>query len=233
MFPSSKFNAFPFFAVLLALLLCLPLLETTTTAAKRVPQKKPVVQDEEDAPFYKAGLVNLKKMGTGFAYDIRYATTNNFTHQKLYRQPRSFLRAETAGKLAAANRQLMSMGYRIKIFDAYRPFSVQKILFSKVPSGKKLFIANPYTHGSNHNRGTAVDITLVRLDGSPVDMPTDFDTFNDRAEIYTTECSEKQAENRELLASVMVKNGFVRLPCEWWHYDDSDTGKYGIIDIMF
>jgi D-alanyl-D-alanine dipeptidase len=230
-----KNGIFPFVTIFMALLLCMPLLGINTTAAKTVPNTvskavKPVSNDDK---FTLAGLVDLEKMNAGFAFEIRYATTNNFTGTKLYNEPRCFLRKETADKLAAANKEFMAMGLRIKIFDAYRPVSIQKILYSKVPSGEKNFIANPYTNGSNHNRGAAVDITIERLDGQPLAMPTDFDTFSYKARIIYKGCSEEQIKNRELLAEVMVRHGFKRLSCEWWHFDDSDASNYGLLDLSF
>lgn len=146
---------------------------------------------------------------------------------------KAYLRPETAKKLAAANREFDRLAYRIKIFDAYRPFSVQKVLYAKVPREERLYIANPSKNGSNHNRGTAVDMTIERLDGSPVKMPTDFDAFNYKAGIYDRGCTPEERQNREFLASVMVGYGFVREECEWWHFNDSDSAEYRIIDIIF
>ncbi|MDR3552800.1 MAG: M15 family metallopeptidase [Clostridia bacterium] len=241
MYGIYKNNVILFAAVVLALLLCLPFLAPSVAAKKQAPLKAPAssavtsskTAADDDSRFTAAGLVNLARMNAGFVFNLRYATTNNFTGTKLYGAARAFLRAGTAQKLAAANREFMSMGYRIKIFDAYRPYTIQKILFSKVPSGRAGYIANPYKGGSNHNRGAAVDMTLVHLDGSPVAMPSDFDTFNERASIYYKGCTKQQAADRELMAAVMVRHGFKRLPCEWWHFDDTDVSKYGLIDIVF
>lgn len=211
----------------------MPLLAFQSRAQKSPPPSKKVTVSDPDLPFTKAGLTDLQRMNAGFVFDIRYATTNNFTHKKLYAHPRAFLRTKVALKLAAANRQFMKMGYRLKIFDSYRPFSVQKTLFAIVPSGEEAFIANPYARGSNHNRGAAVDVTLVHLNGSYVPMPTDFDSFSNDADIYATDCSKQAIADRELLASVMVRSGFVRLPCEWWHFDDPDAASYGLLDIPY
>lgn len=229
-----KHNIFPFAAIVMALLLCIPLLGINTPKAKIVHKNasSAAMLSNDDERFILAGLVDLETMNAGFDFDLRYATTNNFTGTKLYSQPRCFLRKETADKLAAANKQFMSMGYKIKIFDAYRPLSIQKILYAIVPVGEKGFIADPF-YGSNHNRGAAVDITIEHLDGQPVLMPTDFDTFSYKAYINYQGCSQEQINNRELLAQVMMSNGFSRISCEWWHFDDTDASKYGLLDLSF
>lgn len=228
----EKNNYLLFAAVVIALLLCLPLLGTNAGTAKK-PDPARMAYDRIENACDKAGLTDLRKMNAGFVFDIRYATTNNFTHTKLYDNPLVFLRKDTAQKLADSNRELMADGYRIKIFDAYRPYSVQKKLFAKVGPDVSFFIANPNKHGSNHNRGCAVDITLVHLDGSPVEMPSGFDSFTEKAYITYAGCSKTAIQDRELLAKVMVKHGFKRLECEWWHFDDTDKAKYGLLDIRF
>lgn len=228
-----RLNTLPFAAVLLALLLCVPLLSSHTQAATAVHKAPPAVSSapDPDTPFLNAGLVDLQRMNAGLVFDIRYATTNNFTGHVLYGAARTFLRAETARKLAAANQEFMTMGYRIKIFDAYRPYSVQLVLYAHVSGWQKGFIANPYKYGSNHNRAAAVDITLVHLDGSAVEMPTDFDDFTGHGSIYYEGGTEASRENRELLRRVMKKHGFRGIACEWWHFDDTDAGSYGLLDI--
>lgn len=224
-------NKIPFAAVVIALLLCLPLLAVSPPA-----KNKPAVDtayEKIESECAKAGMVDLRRMNAGFVFDVRYATTDNFTHKKLYNQAYCFLRKGTAEKLAAANREFMANGYRLEIYDAYRPYSVQKKLYAVVPSDESYFIADPYKHGSNHNRGCAVDVTLVRLDGSSVEMPTGFDNFSEKARITYDGCSKTEIKDRELLASVMVRHGFERLNCEWWHFDDTDKSRYGLLNIVF
>jgi D-alanyl-D-alanine dipeptidase len=224
-------NSFiPFATIMLCLLLCAPLLGAgmSTQASAR-----PYVEDAIDARLKQAGLVNLREMDTSFDIELRYATSDNFTGTQLYNSQKAYLTPQTAKKLASANKEFISMGYRIKLFDAYRPLTVQKILYSYVSGHKTIYIANPYAKASNHNRGCAVDITLVRLDGTPVPMPTDFDTFESSASIYYRGATEQEKKYRELLASVMAKHGFKRLDIEWWHFDDTDAGKYPVLDIVF
>jgi zinc D-Ala-D-Ala dipeptidase len=239
MYNFYKFNFIAFAALIIALVSCVPLLSIGTKA--KAETAKPSASsycvpegDAVDASLKASGLVNVCGMGSNFVYDQRYGTANNFTGKKIYNSVRIYLRAGTAQKLVEANREFNAMGYRIKIWDAYRPLSVQRILYSKAPSDKKYFIADPYTQSSCvHNKGAAVDITLVRLDGSSVEMPTDFDTFEYSADINNNTCSKQAAENRQMLRTVMQNHGFTGIECEWWHFNDNDAYKYSIIDVMF
>lgn len=232
-------NLTVFAAILVALSCCLPLLFSNGTAKAAGP-KKPAISvskpqgDAVDARLKKSGLVNLKDLGENFVFDQRYATDDNFTGQKIYGSTRVYLRPGTAEKLAAANREFNALGYRIKIWDAYRPMSVQYLLYDKAPEGLKYFIADPRnTDGCTHNRGGAVDVTLVKLDGSPVEMPTDFDVFDYEADIHDDNVSPAAARDRALLRDVMQKHGFTGIDCEWWHFNDSDVWKYAILDVTF
>lgn len=176
------------------------------------------------------GLVELKQLDNSFIIDLRYATDNNFTGKKIYSQAVCLINKKTAEKLIAANNEFREMGYKIKIFDAYRPFSAQRILWEAAED--KSFVANP-NKGSVHNRGAAVDITLVDMDGNEVDMPSGYDEFTNRARIDYMDCTQLQKKNRELLASIMVKHGFKRISNEWWHFDDTNAKSYPILDVSF
>lgn len=235
-----KFNFITLAATIMALAFCVPLLSVDTAAKTAVKRSvssfssSVPAEDAVDISLKASGLVNVCNMGANFVYDQRYGTTNNFTGKKIYNSKRIYLRSETAQKLVDANKEFNSMGYRIKIWDAYRPLSVQVILYNTVAADRKYFIANPYSQNScTHNRGTAVDITLVHLDGSSVGMPTDFDTFDYSADFNDTGCSKQAADNRAMIRTVMQKHGFTGIECEWWHFNDTDTYKYSIIDVMF
>jgi D-alanyl-D-alanine dipeptidase len=175
-------------------------------------------------------LVELTDLDDTFVIDLRYATEDNFTVQKIYSQSRCFLVRGTAEKLIAANRELAEMGYRLKIWDAYRPPSAQRALWEVFPD--PAFVANP-ENGSIHTRGAAVDVTLVDEEGNELPMPTGFDDFSEKAAISYDGCTEEQARNRDLLAEVMVRNGFVRIQSEWWHFVDSQASSYPMLDVEF
>jgi D-alanyl-D-alanine dipeptidase len=175
-------------------------------------------------------LVELIDLSDTFVIDLRYATEDNFAGQKIYSQARAFLVRGTAEKLVAANREFIEMGYRLKIWDAYRPPSAQRTLWEVVADPS--FVANP-EKGSIHTRGAAVDVTLVDDEGNELPMPTGFDDFSEKAAINYDGCTEVEAKNRDLLAEVMVRNGFVQIQSEWWHFADSQAKDYPLLDVEF
>lgn len=176
-------------------------------------------------------LVELQAVNPRIRVFLPYATTNNFAKQQLYPTGmRCFVRRSTAEKLDSIQRFLEPMGLGLKVFDGYRPLSVQKKMWAIMPDEN--YVANP-AKGSRHNRGAAVDITLVRLsDGEELLMPTPFDDFTEKASHHAVEGIPAEAlRNRFLLRSVMEKFGFRALPSEWWHYDEIGWERYGILDI--
>ncbi|HZV33359.1 MAG TPA: M15 family metallopeptidase, partial [Verrucomicrobiae bacterium] len=160
-------------------------------------------------------LVDVQRIIPGIALDIRYATTNNFTGQKLYPVARCCLRREAAESLKDVEGELRGMGLALKIFDGYRPLSVQKKMWALVPDEN--YVANP-AKGSRHNRGAAVDLTLIKLDGTELPMPTPFDDFTEKAHLDYTNLPPDVLANRALLQRVMEKHDFHGLRTEWWHF---------------
>ncbi len=174
-------------------------------------------------------LVDVQKLIPGVVLDIRYATTNNFTGKKLYPFAGCLLRRATADKLAAAQAELQSLGYGLKIYDGYRPLSVQRTMWEVFPQPG--YVADP-KKGSRHNRGAAVDVTLIRLsDGAELPMPTPYDDFTPRAHRDFMDLPAEVIQNRELLQGIMTTHGFVGLPTEWWHFDDANWRDYPLLDI--
>jgi D-alanyl-D-alanine dipeptidase len=176
-----------------------------------------------------AELVDLQRTIPGVVLDIRYATTNNFTGQLLYPSSKCFLRRATAEKLARVQDELKPMGLGLKVYDGYRPLSVQRKMWQVYPHAG--YVADP-KRGSRHNRGAAVDLTLVDSNGNELPMPSPFDSFTETAHRNSTNALPNQITNRNLLERVMVKNGFEGLPTEWWHFDDRDWRRYGLMDIV-
>lgn len=176
------------------------------------------------------GLVELLKLDNTFVIDIKYATKDNFTKKVIYPSAKCIINKNTASKLIKANNEFKKLGYTIKIFDAYRPHSAQKILWDAALD--KSFVADP-KKGSNHNRGAAVDLTLVDKSGKELPMPSNYDEFTKRARLDYKDCSKEQINNRELLGRIMVKCGFKRIRSEWWHFDDSNAKKFPVLDIPF
>lgn len=180
--------------------------------------------NQRDAEFVKVQDINPR-----IRVELRYAATNNFSKQQLYPTgAQCFLRRLVAEKLDKVQRELETMGLGLKIYDAYRPLSVQKTMWDLIHDDR--YVANP-AKGSRHNRGAAVDLTLVRLeDGKELNMPTEFDDFTEKAHRNYQQLSPEQLKNRELLQTVMEKHGFIGLPTEWWHFDDKNWQHYPITD---
>ena len=152
--------------------------------------------------------------------DLRYAADNNFTGQAIYDFSDAYLRYGTVQKLAAAQAVLETEGYSLLIWDAFRPVSAQFKLWEICPD--PAYVANPEKGYSSHSRGSTVDITLVTLDGDPVEMPTDFDDFTAMADRDYSDVSEEAAANAGLLEEVMTAAGFKPYSAEWWHYSDTE-----------
>ncbi|EJL65783.1 M15 family metallopeptidase [Flavobacterium sp. CF136] len=161
-------------------------------------------------------FVNLKDYSKDFVYDMKYATDDNFLKAKVYDCAECFLRLKTVEALIAANKDFMKKGYKIKLFDCYRPLSIQKKMWEIVSNPE--YVADP-KKGSIHNRGGAVDISIVDTAGKEVDMGTPFDFFGIQAGHNYTKLSKKVLSNRKYLKKVMVKNGFNSFDSEWWHYN--------------
>jgi len=175
-----------------------------------------------------APLVDVRSAAPEVKVEMRYARPDNFTGRTIYDCDRCYLRPATAAKVARAQQELAKQGLALKMWDCYRPLAAQKLFWSLVPDPR--FVADP-KKGSRHNRGTAVDVTLVDAAGRELEMPTPFDDFTPRAAHGETRLPARILANRRLLKETMVKAGFTPLPSEWWHYDDNDGGD--ILDVPF
>jgi D-alanyl-D-alanine dipeptidase len=175
-------------------------------------------------------FVRLSDYSPDFSYDLRYATSDNFMEEAVYDCPKCYTRVKTARALIAANREFMDKGVRIRYFDCYRPNSVQYRMWEIVPNPQ--YVANP-RKGSIHNRGGAVDITLETLEGTPLDMGTDFDFFGKRAYHDNRDLPQKILDNRSLLRETMEKYGFSSVRTEWWHYNLKAAYSYPVADFRW
>ena len=175
-------------------------------------------------------LVDIKEINPRIIVDMKYATEDNFMKKKLYDSNKCFLRRSTAFKLDTVQRKLEGMNLGLKVWDCYRPFAVQQILWAILPNER--YVANP-EKGSRHNRASAVDVTLVDLQGNELQMPTGFDDFSSRAHRQYQDIPEGVIRNRTLLEGLMKKAGFIPLPEEWWHYDDEKWMEFDLIDVPF
>jgi D-alanyl-D-alanine dipeptidase len=167
-------------------------------------------------------FVNLKDYSADFVYDMKYATEANFLKAKVYDCAECFLRLKTVKALLNANKKFIQKGYRIQLFDCYRPLDIQKRMWQIVSNPE--YVADP-AKGSIHNRGGAVDITLVDRNGKVLDMGTPFDFFGPGASHHFENLSDKVKQNRVLLKQIMQENGFVSFDSEWWHYNLQNASK--------
>jgi D-alanyl-D-alanine dipeptidase len=176
-------------------------------------------------------LVDLEKFVPGLVLDIRYATTNNFTKEQIYNLAKAYARKPVAEALKKIQTELKAKGLGIKIFDAYRPYKAT-VKFYEVYLDTT-YVASPY-RGSRHNRGCALDLTVIDLKtGKELPMPTQYDSFQKAAWPSTPVKDPVIRANRKLLIDVMEKYGFKVNSSEWWHFDFIGWKNYEVLDIDF
>jgi len=177
--------------------------------------------------------VELVLLDPTLKLDIRYAGSNNFLGRPVYSQARAFLQRPAAEALIRVNATMRGQGFGLVIFDGYRPWTVTKIFWDATPEDKKEFVADP-REGSKHNRGCAVDLSLVELStGKEVAMPGDYDEMSERSHIDYAGGPEEARRRRDLLRQAMEAEGFEPYEPEWWHYNYREWKEYPILDIPF
>jgi beta-N-acetylhexosaminidase/D-alanyl-D-alanine dipeptidase len=180
-------------------------------------------------------FVDIAKFAPSIRLDIRYATTNNFTHQAVYPSSRCLLRRAVAERLARVQADLQRRGLSLKIWDAYRPISVQVRFWKLMPDERyvlePVFKDGKPVDGSKHNRGAAVDVTLVDAAGRELEMPSHFDDFSERAWRDYKGSSPLARRNMGILEDAMRKQGFLSFPTEWWHFNDPYWETYELSDV--
>lgn len=226
-------NRFTLFTALIAI--CLTLSSCNSNSHKNpynldiIAGTEGYVESIKENPDFK--MVDLEEYIPGIVLDIRYATTNNFTGKQIYSQPKAYVRQEVADSLLKIQRVLNEDGLGLKIFDAYRPYAAT-LYFYEV-WGDTTFVAAPWK-GSIHNRGCAVDLTLINLkDSSELEMPTPFDDFSPKSALTWNDLDSSIIANRTLLLTTMKSNGFTEYEHEWWHYNIKGRDKYPLMDISF
>jgi D-alanyl-D-alanine dipeptidase len=176
-------------------------------------------------------LVNLAEVAPELLLEIGYATEKNFTGKKIYSLARAYVRKPVAEALKKAHVEFKKLGYGIKVYDAYRPYKATVKFYEEYHD--TTYVASPY-RGSRHNRGCALDMTIVDLKtGKELPMPTPWDSF-DKAAWPTAEVKDPVIrKNRDLLITVMERNGFTVYEHEWWHFDFNGWNVYEVMDIDF
>lgn len=180
------------------------------------------------ADYIDPPLVEITALDPSIETDIRYAGTRNFVGRQIYSAARAYLAQPVAERLVRVNNRLKEQGFRLKVWDAYRPAPAQEMLWEA--ASDKRFVASPQT-GSRHSRAAAVDVTLVTLDGKEVVMPTGFDDFSERAHRDYRGGSPESRRHRDILQQAMMAEGFLPLAHEWWHFESPDWAGYPLLDV--
>ena len=176
-------------------------------------------------------LVNLEKEVHGLILDIRYATTNNFTGQKIYKLARAYARKPVAEALKKAQAEFNVLGVSVKMYDAYRPYKATVRFYEEYHD--TTYVASPYK-GSRHNRGCALDMTILdSKTKQELKMPTGYDSFQKEAWPITPVADDNVRKNRDLLIHVMEKHGFKVSSSEWWHFDFIGWQRFEVMDVDF
>ena len=206
------------------------IIETETVGIQETITQKVTIQEittekePEDDEY-----VLVKKYMPDIYVELMYATENNFTGVRIYDFTDAYLRYGTVKKLANVQKELKEQGYRLKIWDAYRPFEAQQKLWEVYPDPN--YVANPANGMKKHNLGGTVDITMVAADGSVISMPTEFDDFSLKADRDYSDIEDEEAvKNVMILQNAMENNGFTGYQGEWWDY--SDTVEYEAVDFQ-
>lgn len=189
--------------------------EVDTPQVAEPEMAEPIVEEPVPPDFDTTLWEEVVRLDPSIQLDLRYATENNFVEEKMYDCGRCFLRPDVAKEVVAIHRELQAKGYGLKMFDCYRPRPVQWDLWKKVPDPR--YVADP-RKGSMHNRGMAVDLTIVDSLGNELDMGTDFDYFGEEAYHRYDKHSAEVAASRKLLLSTMEAHQFRPTSTEWWHY---------------
>ncbi len=183
-----------------------------------------------------SGFVVLGDHVPGIVQEIRYYSTYNFIGERIdgYEEPCALMTIEAARALKAVSSELFVQGYRLKVFDAYRPVCAvkqfvlwgledqdirMKPYFYPQLEKQELFIKGYIAARSSHSRGSAIDLTLFNMQtGKEVDMGSPFDLFSPVSHPDCKDITQEQYENRMILRSAMIRGGFEPIDCEWWHF---------------
>ncbi|NRB51022.1 MAG: M15 family metallopeptidase [Saprospiraceae bacterium] len=203
-----------------------------TTKLDTTPITSPVTPPPPPRPipdYDTLEWTDLHYLDESIVLDMRYATDSNFVEETMYDCGRCFLRPEVAQKIVKAHKALQEKGLGLKMFDCYRPRPIQWKLWKKIPDAR--YVSDP-RKGSMHNRGAAVDLTIVDAEGKQLDMGTTFDFFGPRAWSTYQELPDSVLANRRLLRSVLEAEGFAGIRTEWWHFSYSGK-RYEISDMLW
>ena len=172
-------------------------------------------------------LVDLSVIFPSLHIDLKYATADNITGAPIYREARCLLHTEAVTALAKSISIAQLAGRQLVVYDAYRPQQAQAILWNACPDPQYVV---DVAIGSNHSRGTAIDVTLMDDRGHLLDMGAGFDEMHDRSHAWHPSVPPAAQRNRLLLNAIMFGGGFVGINSEWWHFELPDAARYPLLD---
>ncbi len=216
--------------VILLLIALSCFLKTSAQVISVLKKRKDLLQMQMKDSDYR--MIEIHQLSPTVVYELRYATTHNFTSRQLYKTgTNTYLRLPAAHAISRVQQALEAKGYGLKIFDAYRPYRVTKKMWDLIHDER--YVADP-SKGSGHNRGLAVDVTIIDLQtGKELNMGTGFDNFTDSAHQDFKNLPPDVLQNRELLKQTMKLYGFTPLETEWWHYSWPNDKNYDVLDLSF
>ncbi len=182
----------------------------------------------------KGNLIRLLDVDADFIIDLKYATEDNFTGKKIYASAECYIDRHTAEILVKAKDIFKKDGYRVKVFDAYRPISAQAKFWEVMPDDN--FVARPpdmtkiTKFRPTHMNGLCVDITLTDMEGNELVMPTAFDELTEKASLNYPGHTGEGKKNGEYMKQVMESVGFQAYDGEWWHFYDVSTEPTPFMD---
>lgn len=182
-------------------------------------------------------LVRLLDLDDEFVIDLKYATSDNFTQKKIYNSSECYINKDTAKLLIKAKEIFKRDGYKVKVWDVYRPISAQRLMYEIIPDNNLVAtppdMSKPIDFEYSHMNGMSVDITLLDLDDNEIEMPTEFDDFTEMAGLKCDKIPPMAKKNAEYLRDVMESVGFEGYDYEWWHFNDITNDPTPYSDIQF
>lgn len=178
----------------------------------------------------KTQLIDIAEKFPELRIDMKYATADNITGQPIYSAPICLLHSDAVTALEKSIGIARVAGFSLLVLDAYRPRRAQELLWHACPNQDYIV---PLSQGSNHTRGTAIDVTLIDADGEILDMGTDFDEMDELSHPYHPSVDQASQRNRLLLNAIMFGGGFTGIATEWWHFELPKAAEYPLINDLF
>jgi len=175
-------------------------------------------------------LVDIAATFPQLQIDLKYATADNITGHPIYSVTQCLLHTDAAVALDKCIKIARLAGLALLVLDAYRPQKAQALLWQACPNQDYVV---PLSQGSNHSRGTAIDVTLIDAQGKLLDMGTGFDVMSELSHPYHPLVPQAAQRNRLLLNAVMIGGGFTGISTEWWHFELPEAASYPLFDDIF